>query len=106
MTQTLNQIARVCKKTGLLAIVDVGKPGSSVRRFFLSAYLLFAMPLIARLLTIGRVSGNPWRMLLPTYLALPTNQEIAEMLATRFRQVDTKEFMMDGMVVFLARGIV
>jgi len=104
MAETLNQVKRVCKeKNGRLAVVDVGKPGNPVKRLLTSAYLLFAMPLIAKILTVRKVVGNPWRMIIPTYQTLPTNEEIARMLSRRFEHLESRSYLFGGIVVFLAR---
>ena len=104
MADTLDQVKRVCNEDGgRLAVVDIGKPGNPLRRLLTSAYLLFVMPLIAKILTVRKVVGNPWSMIIPTYQALPTNEEIARMLSKRFQHIETKTYLFVGIVVFLAR---
>ncbi|MFQ5950568.1 MAG: class I SAM-dependent methyltransferase [Candidatus Geothermarchaeales archaeon] len=104
MTKTLDQVKRVCnKEEGRLAVVDIGKPGNPLRRLLTSIYLLFAMPLIAKILTVRKVVGSPWSMIIPTYQALPTSEEIARMLSRRFEHLESRSYLLGGIVVFVAR---
>ncbi len=72
LEQAIGEYAGSIKSEGRLAIVELGKPDNLVKRFFATIYVRFIVPLVAKILISGRLEGNPWRMIVPTYQNLPT----------------------------------
>jgi ubiquinone/menaquinone biosynthesis C-methylase UbiE len=101
--QALDEYARSIKGKGRLAIVDLGKPDNTVKRFFAIVYVRFIVPLVAKILITGRLEGNPWRVMPLTYQNLPTTGRLLEMLEARFNLLKRKDFLAGGMLVFLLR---
>ena len=104
INQAIGEYARSIKNEGQLAIVELGKPDNMVKRFFAVIYVRFIMPLIAKILISGRLEGNPWRMIVPTYQNLPTTLSLLEMLEARFDLLEKKQFLAGGMLVILLRS--
>jgi len=104
INQAIGEYARSIKNEGQLAIVELGKPDNMVKRFFAVIYVRFIMPLIAKILISGRLEGNPWRMIVPTYQNLPTTLSLLEMLEARFDLLEKKQFLAGGMLVILLRA--
>ena len=103
LSRSLGEYSRVCGPSGSFADVDIGKPDSVVKRAGTILYLKFIMPLIAKLAIMGRISGNPWRMIAPTYTSLPTNRMLLLEVKKKFRQVEFKEFLMGGLIIIIGR---
>jgi len=104
LNQAIAEYARTIKSEGRLTIVELGKPDSIVKRFFAVIYLRFIMPLIAKVMISGRLEGNPWRMILPTYQNFPTMRRLLEMLEGRFDLLEKKHFLAGGIIVILLRA--
>jgi len=104
LNQAIAEYARTIKSEGRLTIVELGKPDSIVKRFFAVIYLRFIMPLIAKVMISGRLEGNPWRMILPTYQNFPTMRRLLEMLDGRFDLLEKKHFLAGGIIVILLRA--
>ena len=68
-----------------------------------SLYVRFGMPFVARLLTQGRLRGNPFRMIIPTFHWLGTNDSLRVLIEREFGPSNLREFMFGGLVVFEAR---
>lgn len=103
LVQSLREVSRVAKLGRGFAIVDVGKPDGVLRRGMVSLYVRFGMPLLARLLTQGRLRGNPFRMIIPTFHWLVTNDSLRVVIEREFGPSNLREFMFGGLVVFEAR---
>lgn len=103
LVQSLREVSRVAKPGGGFAIVDVGKPDGIFRRDFVWLYVRFGMPLLARLLTQGRLRGNPFRMIIPTFHWLVTNDSLRLVIEREFGPSNLREFMFGGLVIFEAR---
>ena len=103
--QAINEYAMSIKDGGRLAIAELGKP-DIVKRFFATTYVRFIMPLIAKIMILGRLEGNPFRIIVPTYQRLPTTSRLLEMLEVKFDLLEKKSFLAGGMLVILlqARG--
>jgi demethylmenaquinone methyltransferase/2-methoxy-6-polyprenyl-1,4-benzoquinol methylase len=99
----IDEFHRAIEGTGFFAIVDLGKPDNRYKRAFVSIYVHYLTPLIARLSMSNAIHGNPWRMIFPTYQALGRNQELVKSLGRRFTDVEITEFALGGMIVVLAR---
>ena len=103
LSKSLAEYSRVCVPSGSFADVDIGKPDSVVKRAGSILYIKFIMPLIAKLAIMGRISGNPWRMIAPTYKSLPTNRMLLSEVEQKFRKVEFKEFLTGGLIVIVGR---
>jgi len=103
--QSLRETSRVSKPRGGFAIVDVGKPDGIIRRDLVWLYVRFGMPLMALLLIQGRLRDNPFRMIIPTFRRLMTNDRLRLLIAREFGPTKLQELMLGGLVVFEARKI-
>jgi demethylmenaquinone methyltransferase/2-methoxy-6-polyprenyl-1,4-benzoquinol methylase len=103
LVESLREISRVAKPGRGFAIVDVGKPDGIFRRDFVWLYVRFGMPLIALLLTRRRLRGNPFRMIIPTFYWLVTNDSLRFLVEREFGPAKLREFMLGGLVVLEAK---
>jgi demethylmenaquinone methyltransferase/2-methoxy-6-polyprenyl-1,4-benzoquinol methylase len=94
---------RVCKPQGSFADVDIGKSDNLLKRGLSVLYIRCVMPLIAKIVIFGRMNGNPWRMIAPTYTTLPTNHILLSQIKQIFHSAELKEFLMGGAIVIIAR---
>jgi len=104
LEQAIGEYAGSIKSEGRLAIVELGKPDNLVKRFFATIYVRFIAPLVAKILISGRLEGNPWRMIVPTYQNLPTTGRLLEMLEAKFDLLERKTFLAGGVLVILLRS--
>ena len=105
LNQAIAEYARSIKKGGCLAVVDLAKPDNMIKRSFAVIYVRFVAPLIAKLLISGRLRGNPWQMIAPTYRNLPTTHRLLKMFEARFEVLEKREFLAGGMLVMLLRSL-
>lgn len=103
LAQSLLEVSRVSKIGGAFAIVDVGKPNRTIVRRFVWLYVKYGMPLVAHLLIRGRIPGNPFRMIVPTFQNLVTNASLRAMVETEFGSAKLREYVFGGLVVIEAR---
>jgi hypothetical protein len=61
------------------------------------------MPLIAKVVIFGKIKGNPWRMIGPTYKTLPTTRALLVMIRAKFQNIELKELLMGGVIVVIGR---
>ncbi len=101
--KAIGEYHRICAESGAFADVDLGKPDSPLKRAGSLLYIQHLMPLIAKAAIIGKLKGNPWRMIVPTYESLPTNGSILSQMQSHFREVDLKQFLMGGIIVVIGR---
>ncbi len=99
---TLLEFSRVVKGAGRLSIVDVGKPDGVSRRTLVGLYVRFGMPILARLLIRNRIRGNPFRMIVPTFNRLVTNQRLKRQVGQIFGPTILREYMLGGLVLIEA----
>ncbi len=99
---TLREFSRVVKGAGHLSIVDVGKPDGVSRRTLVGLYVRFGMPILARLLIRNRIRGNPFRMIVPTFNRLATNQSLKRQVGQIFGSAVLREQMLGGLVLIEA----
>lgn len=97
-TTAIDEFHSVTTDDGMFGIVDLGKPDNSLRRFLIWIYVRYLMPLIAQFSMSKVTTGNPWRMIYPTYQALGTNRELVQALSRRFQNVVMREFALGGVV--------
>ncbi len=98
-TSSLREFARVVERKGRLEIVDVGKPDNLFLRRLAALYIAFEMPIIARFLISGRLTGNPFQTIVPTFQRLVTNRRLAQLVARVFGSSSLHEFLFGGLVV-------
>ncbi len=98
----IDEFYRTSEQNGYFEIVDLGKPENRIKRAFISIYVHYLTPLIARLAMSDTINGNPWRMIFPTYRALGRNRVLVNSLRKRFTDVKITEFALGGMIVVLA----
>lgn len=98
----IDEFYRTSEQNGYFEIVDLGKPENRFKRAFISIYVHYLTPLIARLAMSDSINGNPWRMIFPTYQALGRNRVLVNSLSKRFTDVKITEFALGGMIVVLA----
>jgi demethylmenaquinone methyltransferase/2-methoxy-6-polyprenyl-1,4-benzoquinol methylase len=103
LSRSIGEYYRVCDEKGAFADVDIGKPEGMLKRVGSSLYIRYLMPVIAKVAILGKISGNPWRMIVPTYRTLPTTPALLSMMKERFQQVQLKEFLMGGVIVIVGR---
>jgi len=94
---------RICAQSGAFADVDLGKPDNALKRAGSVVYIRYVMPLIARAAIYGKMKGNPWRMIVPTYKPLPTNGSLLLRMRNLFATVEFKDYLMGGIIVIIAR---
>jgi demethylmenaquinone methyltransferase/2-methoxy-6-polyprenyl-1,4-benzoquinol methylase len=101
--KAVEEYRRVCAESGAFADVDIGKPDNLIKRAGSMFYVEYVMPLLAKVMIFGRIRGNPWRMIGPTYKPLPTNKVLLRQFASRFQSIEFKEFLSGGVIVIVAR---
>lgn len=101
----IDEFSRATNRDGSFLIVDLGKPDNLLKRAFVTAYIQYLMPLVARFSKSKRIAGNPWRMIVPTFKLLATNSELMQALKRRFDDVRIWEFSFGGIIVILARKV-
>jgi len=104
LEQAIGEYARSIKSKGRLAIVELGKPDNIAKRFFATIYVRFIAPLVAKIRISGRLEGNPWRMIAPTYQNLPKTGKLLDMLEARFDLLERRTFLAGGVLVILLRS--
>jgi demethylmenaquinone methyltransferase/2-methoxy-6-polyprenyl-1,4-benzoquinol methylase len=103
LSRSIGEYFRVCAQNGLFADVDIGKPENLLKRAGSNLYIRYLMPIIAKATILGRIRGNPWRMIGPTYKSLPTNHALLLQMKSKFQSVELKEFLMGGAIVMIGR---
>lgn len=93
------EFARVVKRFGRLEIVDVGKPNGSFLQGAVGVYIAALMPVIARLLIGRRLVSNPFRMIIPTFNRLSTNDQLLKLLQNTFGSASLHNFLFGGLVI-------
>lgn len=104
LQQSLSEYARVCAKTGAFADVDIGKPDGALRRLGSTLYINYIMPILAKVAVLWKMRGNPWRMIVPTYVSLPRTSTIMRRVEQLFLKTELKEFLMGGIIVIIGRN--
>ena len=98
----IDEFYRTSEQNGCFEIVDLGKPDDRIKRAFISIYIHYLTPLIARLAMSDSTNGNPWGMIFPTYQALGCNRVLVNSLKERFGDVKITEYALGGIIVILA----
>jgi ubiquinone/menaquinone biosynthesis C-methylase UbiE len=102
LDRSLEEFARATRRGGALAIVDIGKPDGEFWRAMIGFYISRVMPVLARFWIRGRTSGNPFRMIIPTWKKLHTNKRISDLIELSFGPCVVKSFLLGGLVIFEA----
>ena len=96
---SMEGFARVVNREGRLEIVDIGKPGGTIRRKLIELYVTALMPILARFFIRGRTVRNPFRMIVPTFRRLGTNHAITRLAEREFGFARLHEFVFGGLVI-------
>jgi ubiquinone/menaquinone biosynthesis C-methylase UbiE len=96
---SMAEFARVTCLKGLLEIVDIGKPDGLFKQKLIGLYVVVIMPIIARFFIRGRLKGNPFQMIVPTFHQLPTNRTITRIAERKFGPAKLQEFLSGGLVI-------
>jgi len=103
LESAIKDFQRVCKKNGLFLVADMGKPDNKIFRAFMTFYVRHIMPITAKISIFGKISGNPLRLLIPTYENLRTNRSLKNSIAAVFGETTLKEFIFGGIIVITAK---
>jgi demethylmenaquinone methyltransferase/2-methoxy-6-polyprenyl-1,4-benzoquinol methylase len=103
LSRSLAEYSRVCNPHGSFADVDIGKPDNLLKRWASILYVKYIMPILAKIAIGNKIKGNPWRMIAPTYVTLPQNGAMLDMVRTHFDKTELKEFLAGGIVVIIGR---
>ena len=99
---SMKEFARATKPEGRLEIVDIGKPDNNGRQKLIEVYITVLMPIVARFFIRGRIRGNPFRMIVPTFRNLAGNRDVAELVRQKFGPARLREFLLGGLVIIEA----
>ena len=99
---SMEEFARVTHQEGRLEIVDIGKPDRAFRRNLIELYVVALMPMVARFFIGGRTTGNPFRMIVPTFYRLATNRAVSGLAEKEFGSARLHEFLFGGLVIIEA----
>jgi demethylmenaquinone methyltransferase / 2-methoxy-6-polyprenyl-1,4-benzoquinol methylase len=102
LNRSLGEFARATRRGGALAVVDIGKPDNGIWRGAIGFYISHGMPVLARFSIRGRASGNPFRMIIPTWKKLLTNRRLSDLIEESFGPCALKSFLLGGLVVLEA----
>ncbi len=102
LDHSLDEFAGATRRGGALAVVDIGKPDSGFWRSLIGFYISHVMPVVARASIRGVTSGNPFRMIVPTWKKLQTNKRLSDLIEKSFGPCALKSFFLGGLVVFEA----
>jgi len=97
--ESISEFARTVRDNGRLEIVDVGKPDRLFFRRLVGLYIILVMPIVARFFIGGRTRRNPFRMIIPTFHQLPTNQNLARLAEHKFGSSSLHEFLVGGLLI-------
>jgi demethylmenaquinone methyltransferase/2-methoxy-6-polyprenyl-1,4-benzoquinol methylase len=103
LPKSVYEYYRVCKSDGQLVIVDVGKPDNPFTRAGSLLYMRLLVPVIAKIAIIGKIRGNPWLVMFQTYVPLPTNRQLLDVVRRRFPKAELREFLLGGIIVIISR---
>jgi demethylmenaquinone methyltransferase / 2-methoxy-6-polyprenyl-1,4-benzoquinol methylase len=102
LARSLQEFARAGTHDCLFAIVDVGKPDAPLARAMVGLYIRHIMPVLARLLVRNRLTGNPFRMIVPTFDRLVTNHVLATIVEDKFGSAKLAESLLGGLILLEA----
>jgi demethylmenaquinone methyltransferase/2-methoxy-6-polyprenyl-1,4-benzoquinol methylase len=100
--EAVREASRVLAEGGSAVALDLGRPDSRVKRFFVAAYWRLVAPLLLFLFLRGK--GKPFRDIYITLKRLPSNSEIISLFSGLFAEVRPRKLMLDGVLVIVAKG--
>lgn len=100
---SLREFGRTVKRQGRLEIVDVGKPDDLFLRKATEIYVSLVMPAIAKWLIRGRIRGNPFRMIVPTFHRLLPNLQLSALVANIVGTSLLDKFLLGGLIIIEGR---
>ena len=103
--QSLREFKRVLRRECMLQIVDIGKPDNSLLRGTTGVYISIVMPVLTRALAGGRVRGNPFEMIIPTFRRLQTNDALAQHVKDVFHSSNLHEFLLGSLIILEAKRL-
>ena len=103
LSRSIEEYHRVCAENGFFADVDIGKPANHLKRLGSSFYISYLMPLIAKVVILGKIKGNPWRMIGPTYKTLPTTSALLVQIKAKFQNIELKELLLGGVIMIIGQ---
>jgi len=103
LSRSISEYSRVCNEHGVFVDVDIGKSDNVIKRLISVLYVRYLMPLLAKMVIRRQIRGNPWKMIAPTYDALPTNISLLELMKHHFAIIRMKEFLNGGIIVIIGR---
>ncbi len=106
LAKSLREVSRVLKRESRFALVDVGKPDNLFRRNMVWLYVRHGMPVIAHLLIRNRISGNPFKMIIPTFQGLRTNSALQTLIAREVGPSELQQYMLGGLVTIRVQKMV
>jgi len=99
--QALLEAKNILKPSGLILILDIGKPKSRLLRALYGFYWLAVAPLMVKLKL--RIKGrNPWKEVYSTYRRLPVNSQLKQMISENFKILAFDEYYLGCVVIALA----
>ena len=101
LSRSLAEYSRVCSPRGSFADVDIGKPDNPLKRWGSILYVKYIMPIRAKMAIRNKMKGNPWRMIAPTFVTLPQNGAMLDMVKKQFAKTELKEFLSGGIIVII-----
>ncbi|MEM2910113.1 MAG: class I SAM-dependent methyltransferase [Nitrososphaerota archaeon] len=100
MEAALQNVRRVMKNGGKLAILELGKPDCMFKRFLVSLYWKLISPMLA-FLKLGS-KGLLAYEIYPTYTKMPENRVLIETIKVFFENVKAEKKMLDGVLLINA----
>lgn len=99
---SITEFYRLCKPSGCLTLVDMGRPDGKLTSLLVGFYIQSVMPLVAKLILGLRVEGNPWRILAETYDTLEPNRGLFQALSRAFGRASMRRYLLGGIVAIRA----
>lgn len=98
---SFNEVHRVLETGGKFLLVDIGKPDNIILRTGMSWYMRLMVPLIGALAG-GKRPNNPWKILYETFVMLPKNGELDDLVTGIFGSASLTEYSLGGLVTLTA----
>lgn len=99
--RALKEIENSLRKRGSLLIIDIGKPNNPLAKGFFSLYMRHVMPIMGGLAS-GYGYRNPWNTLYKTYVLLPVNKSLLDMMKNIVGHTELEEPAFGGLIVAIA----
>jgi len=100
--EAIREASRVLVPGGSAVTIDLGRPDSGVKRFFVATYWRLVAPLL--ILFFLRGQGKPYRDIYITLKMLPSNSNVISLFSGLFEEVRPRKLMLDGVLVIVAKG--